>query len=63
MKTDKEIIDDLGGPAKVVALLGLTGKGQVQRVHNWKVRGIPPQVRLDHPGVFPMPKPQEGRHV
>lgn len=55
VKTDKEIIDSLGGPAKVARLLGLTGRpGQVQRVHNWKSRGIPVQVRLDHPGVFPV---------
>lgn len=54
MNTDKELIDALGGPAKVVELLGLSGvPGQVQRVHNWKSRGIPALVRLNHPDVFP----------
>jgi len=51
MPTDKELIESLGGPAKVAARLGYT----VQRVQNWKERGIPAQVRLDHPDVFPLP--------
>ena len=64
MKTDKEIIDSLGGPAEVVRLLGLSGKpGQVQRVHNWKSRGIPARVRLDHPDVFPMQAKKEPSHA
>ena len=53
--TDKELIDALGGATKVAALLGY-GKGQgVQRVHNWRTRGIPPRVKLERPDLFPVP--------
>lgn len=53
--SDRDLIDSLGGPTKVAALLGYS----VQRVQNWKERGIPAQVRLDHPDVFPLPRPAE----
>lgn len=56
MKTDAQIIDDLGGPAKVAELLGLSAKSGTQRVHNWKTRGIPPAIRLDHLDLFGMPQ-------
>jgi hypothetical protein len=61
---DKAVIDALGGPAEVARLLSLdTKKGGVQRVHNWRTRGIPPAVRLDHPELFgtPAPKPASAR--
>lgn len=51
MPSDKDLIEELGGATKVAARLGCS----VQRVQNWKGRGIPPQVRLDHPDVFPLP--------
>jgi hypothetical protein len=51
MHSDSELIEALGGTTKVAARLGYS----VQRVQNWKERGIPAQVRLDHPGVFPAP--------
>lgn len=51
MSSDKDLIDDLGGSTKLAARLGYS----VQRVENWKKRGIPAQVRLDHPDVFPLP--------
>lgn len=51
MSSDKDLIENLGGPAKLAARLGYS----VQRVQNWKGRGIPAQVRLDHPEVFPLP--------
>lgn len=51
--TDSELIDRLGGAAKLAAKLGYDpNSGGVQRVHNWKSRGIPPRVRLEHPDVF-----------
>lgn len=59
MSKDKETIERLGGPAKVAALLGYS----VQRVQNWTVRGIPAQVRLNHPEVFPLPKQPKRRRV
>jgi hypothetical protein len=56
MSSDKELIESLGGATKLAARLGCS----VQRVQNWKDRGIPAQVRLDHPDVFPLPgRPQE----
>lgn len=55
MLSDKDLIEQLGGATKIAARLGCS----VQRVQNWKDRGIPAQVRLDHPDVFPLPpRPQ-----
>ena len=50
--TDKELIQSLGGPAKVADLLKLTGQGRSQRVHNWMTRGIPAQIKVDFPRIF-----------
>lgn len=52
MKTDCEIIDGLGGPAKVAELLGYDKHNGTQRVHNWTTRGIPPKVKLERPDLF-----------
>lgn len=42
-------IDALGGPTKVAAMLGIVDQpGAVQRVSNWKRRGIPTGVLLEH---------------
>ena len=50
---DAELIDQLGGPAEVARALGFDPKaGGVQRVQNWKARGIPEVIRLRHPEVF-----------
>ena len=51
MSNDKELIDGHGGAAKVAARLGYS----VQRVQNWKNRGIPAQVKLDHPELLQAP--------
>lgn len=57
---DRELIDRLGGPAKVAELLGFDKtKGGVQRVHNWKERGIPPAIKLAHPDIFLNPPKSE----
>lgn len=51
--TDSDLIDALGGPARLAERLQLTPvKGRVQRVHNWRARGIPARIKLDHPDVF-----------
>lgn len=50
--TDAQLIEQLGGPAKVADLLGYDKDGGVQRVHNWITRGIPAKVKLDHPHLF-----------
>lgn len=52
MTNDKQLIEDLGGAAKVAELLGYEKHGGVQRVHNWTVRGIPAKVKLAHPELF-----------
>lgn len=49
---DAELIEKLGGAAKVAELLNLDKDGGVQRVHNWKARGIPPKVKLERPDLF-----------
>lgn len=59
MKTDAEIIDELGGPAKVAEMLGFKPESGPQRVNNWKVRGIPADVRLKYLSVFGNPHEQQ----
>lgn len=51
-ETDRKLIEDLGGPAKVADLLGFPKYGGVQRVQNWKLRGIPDSVKVQFPGYF-----------
>jgi hypothetical protein len=55
-KTDKELIESLGGATGVAKLLGydLT-KGGAQKVHNWITRGIPAKVKVQHPELFITP--------
>jgi len=48
---DAEIIDNLGGPTALARRLGY-GSGGPQRVANWRRRGIPALVKLQHAGVF-----------
>lgn len=52
LHSDAELIDSLGGPSKLARRLGFKNPGGVQRVQNWKYRGIPEIVRLRHPKVF-----------
>ncbi len=54
---DRELIDRLGGPTSVARRLGLY-PGGVQRVSNWRVRGIPALMRLQRPDLFPLPAGQ-----
>lgn len=50
MKTETHVIDFLGGPKKVAEMLGLIGTpGAIQRVANWKRRGIPSRVLVSNP--------------
>lgn len=56
LHVDAELIESLGGPAELARSLGYTGKGSVQRVQNWKYRGIPElewRRRQDLFGDFP----------
>lgn len=44
-----KLIEAAGGDKAFAALLGLTGRpGYQQRVNNWKRRGMPPRVVLEH---------------
>ncbi|WP_285311213.1 hypothetical protein [Stenotrophomonas maltophilia] len=57
MHKDSELIDKLGGPAKVAKKLGFEMPKGIQRVQNWKYRGIPPYTRVTRTDVFgPAPK-------
>lgn len=48
------LINKLGGPTTVAHMLRARGMRRctVQRVSNWKSRGIPPRVWLEHAVVF-----------
>lgn len=50
--SDIELIERLGGPAKLARRLGYATPAGTRRVANWKKRGIPAQVRLDNPRIF-----------
>ena len=47
-----ELINRLGGPSKLAKALGFNGAGSVQRVQNWKYRGIPEVIFLRNPQIF-----------
>lgn len=49
---DWQLIERLGGASEVARLLGYPEKGGAQRVHNWKFRGIPAEVKLQRPDLF-----------
>lgn len=51
--TDAELIRQLGGPTRLAEKLGWQQKrGAIQRINNWRVRGIPAAVKLAHPNLF-----------
>jgi len=50
---DSKVIDALGGPTKVAERLGYDKtSGGVQRVQNWRGRGIPSDVKIKFPELF-----------
>lgn len=49
---DATLIDALGGPSAVARLLDFDKPGSVQRIQNWKYRGIPEVIRLRRQDVF-----------
>lgn len=50
---DRQTIERLGGPTKLAELLGYDKTaGGVQRIQNWKKRGIPSEVKLQRPDLF-----------
>lgn len=50
-ENDLAIINSHGGATKLSKVLGFDSGGP-QRICNWKKRGIPAQVKLDHPDIF-----------
>ncbi|WP_404299813.1 hypothetical protein [Alicycliphilus denitrificans] len=50
--TDAELIEKHGGPSKLAKKMALTEKWAVQRIHNWKKRGIPARVKLAYADLF-----------
>lgn len=50
--SDSALIDRLGGPAALARRLGFKKESGVQRVSNWRYRGIPAAVKLDNKSVF-----------
>lgn len=50
--SDSDLIEKLGGPSRLAEQLGYSKAGGVQRVQNWKARGIPPRVKLERPDLF-----------
>lgn len=52
MHPDTQLIGRFGGATKLAARLGFSIKGGgVQRVQNWKERGIPASVERDNPWI------------
>ena len=50
MNTEIDVIELLGGPKRVAEMLGISDKpGAIQRVVNWRRRGIPSRILIDHP--------------
>lgn len=53
LHADAALIDALGGASKLAEMLGYDkSHGGVQRIQNWKKRGIPPGVKLAYPDLF-----------
>lgn len=52
IKHDAALIENLGGPSKLAELLGYKMPYGVQRVSNWRTRGIPAAVKVEHPDLF-----------
>lgn len=53
MNTEIDVIEMLGGPKRVAEMLGIVDEpGAIQRVGNWKRRGIPARVLIAHPDFY-----------
>lgn len=48
INTDKTLIEHHGGPTALARKLNC----RVQRVQNWKTRGIPASIKLKYPHLF-----------
>lgn len=61
-RKDAALIDKLGGPANLARRLGFDPAKGVQRVQNWKYRGIPEVIRLRRTDVFGPVAGQHNKH-
>lgn len=52
IEADRQLIEQLGGSTRLAQELGFKQPGGAQRVNNWKLRGIPPSVKLSRPDLF-----------
>ena len=52
---DSELINQFGGSTALAKRLGLVGPNSVQRVQNWKKRGIPLAIKIQFAELF-LPK-------
>jgi hypothetical protein len=60
--SDSDLIERLGGSSALAKRLGYPLAGGVQRVQNWKRRGIPPRVKIEWPELFLSPLPRQDEH-
>ncbi|MGH8032718.1 MAG: hypothetical protein ACREO8_10230 [Luteimonas sp.] len=58
---DAALIDRLGGPAELARKLGFDSRIGIQRVQNWKRRGIPEILRFKRTDVFGPADVQENK--
>jgi len=56
---DAGLIAALGGAANLARRLGYDRRNGVQRVQNWKRRGIPALLRYQRPDIFGPPPTQQ----
>lgn len=56
--TDAELINLHGGPAQLAKKLGWSESRAVQRIHNWRTRGIPAVMKLKYPDLLLYPDMQ-----
>ena len=60
----REIIEAAGGDRAFARLLGIdTTRGYQQRINNWKRRGMPAAVVLDHLDTIRSLRPTESREA
>lgn len=59
IEADAARIKELGGPTRVAVLLKLDKNGGTQRIQNWLTRGIPAEMKLQHP-VLRTPAKRQG---
>ena len=60
---DEQLINSLGGPAKVAELLKFEMPSGRYRVQNWKKRGIPSSIKVKHASIFLRIKPRKQRQA